>query len=198
MEYTQSVVRLIDEFCRIPGIGRKTAERCAFYVLKSGREEALRLARAVQDVKDRVRPCLECGNLAEDERCRICADPSRDRSLICVVEQPRDVIALEKVGAFRGLYHVLMGTVSPLDGVGPEDLNLAALRDRLASGEVSEVIIATNPTVEGEGTAHAVRALLQGAGVRVTRIAKGIPTGSSIEYMSSPILADALEGRREI
>ncbi len=198
MEYTESVNRLIEEFSRIPGIGRKTAERCAYYILKSGREDALKLATAIQDVKSRVRPCEECGNLAEDKLCAVCADPARDRGIICVVEQPKDVIALEKAGIFRGVYHVLMGTVAPLDGVGPADLNLDTLRERAAAGGVQEVIVATNPTTEGEGTAHAVCRVLEGSGVRVTRIAKGIPTGSSIEYMSSPILADALEGRRDI
>ncbi|MBI4576049.1 MAG: recombination protein RecR [Planctomycetes bacterium] len=196
--YTESMNRLMVEFARIPGIGEKTAERCAYHILKAPRDEAMKLAYAIRDVKNNIRHCGICYNIAESEPCAICADPAREAGQVCVVEQPRDVIALEKVGAYRGRYHVLMGALSPLDGVRPEDLSGEALRKRVESGGVEEVILATNPTLEGDATARFLQDLLAPTGVRLTRIARGIPSGSSIEHVSKTILADALEGRRPV
>jgi len=199
--HTQSIERLMDELAKLPGIGARSAERLAFHLLKADDAEALALADAIRDVKARIRPCGVCYNLAEDDRCAICSDPRRDKSVICVVEQPKDLLALESTGSFSGVYHVLLGQLSPLDRVEPEDLTIDALIDRAASGEVREVILATNPTVAGDATAlHITDRLsrIEGVELKITRLARGLPTGGSIEYSNTSILADALKERRGI
>lgn len=194
--------RLVDELSRLPSIGRKTAQRIAFHLLRASREEALSLAEAIVAVKEKVGFCTECGNYSEASPCVICADPERDPGLLGVVEQPVDVVAIERTGAFRGRYHVLGGALSPLEGTGPEDLRLKELLQRVAGGEgrppVREVILATNPTVAGESTALYIFRLLAPHGVRVTRIARGVPVGSDLEYSDQMTLARALEGRKEM
>ena len=194
--------RLIEELSRLPSIGRKTAQRVAFHLLRTSREEALGLAEAIVAVKEKVGFCTECGNYAESSPCRLCADPERDHSILCVVEQPIDVVALERAGAHRGPYHVLGGALSPLDGIGPDELRVRELLRRLPGGDgkppVREVILATNPTVAGESTALYVARLLAPHGVRVTRIARGVPVGSDLEYSDQVTLARALEGRKEL
>lgn len=193
--YPESVERLIGEFERMPGIGRRTAERMVQHVLRSPAEDAIRLAEAVRKVKELVRPCGVCFNMADTDPCRICSDPGRDASLVCVVEQPGDMAAIEDAGAYRGLYHVLYGTISPLDGVGPEDLTIEALVRRARSGAVSEVILATNPDIEGDGTSLYITRELDGTGVAVTRIASGVARGGSIDRSSKGALAEALRRR---
>jgi recombination protein RecR len=194
--YSQAIERLIREFGKLPGIGARTAERLAFHVLKSSPQDALGLAEAIRDVKDLVRPCKTCFNLAEGELCPICADPRRDKGTICVVEQPKDLLALESTGAYRGVYHVLMGHICPLEGLEPEDLTISALEQRIRSGGVSEVILATNPTVAGDATALHVSSLLAASGVKITRLARGLPSGGQIEYANKSILTDAITQRR--
>jgi len=192
---------LIDEFARLPSIGRKTAQRLALHVLKAPREEAARLAEAILLVKDRVGFCSLCGNYAEQDPCPLCADPRRDHSLVCVVEQPVDVLAIERTASYRGVYHVLRGVLSPLDGVGPDDLRVRELLARLNGGAEQtpkEVILATNPTVNGEATAMYLQKLLQPLGIRTTRIARGVPVGSDLEYSDVVTLARALEGRKDM
>jgi recombination protein RecR len=196
-ELTQSVARLVDEFAKLPGIGRKSAERLAYHVLRVPRNEALALADAIRDVKDNVRHCRKCYNLAEGDECAICRDPARQQDLLCVVEQPRDLMALEQSGAYRGLYHVLLGRIAPLDGIGPEQLTLDALVQRVRNGGFKEIVMATNPTTEGDGTALCISNLLAGLPVRITRLARGITTGSVLEFANKEILADAIGGRRE-
>ena len=196
--YPEPVQRLMAELARMPGVGPRTAERMAQFLLRIGKDEALQLARAIRDVKDRVRPCSECFNLTESEVCRICADPSRDRLSLCIVEQVRDLGALEAAGAYRGLYHVLTGTLSPLDGVGPEDLTIDALVERVRKGGFREVILATNPTLEGDGTAMAVASALEPLVPSLTRLATGIPSGSFLEHSNRNTLADAFAGRRPL
>lgn len=193
----ESLQRLVDEFAELPGIGRKTAERLAYHVLMTPPAEALKLAEAIKDVKERVRPCRECFNLAEGDLCSVCASPKRDRSIICVVEQPKDVLAIENSGGFHGLYHVLQGHVNPLEGIDPDDLTVGPLVQRVKAGGVAEVLIATNPDLEGDGTALFVAERLRGL-TRLTRIAKGIPAGTDIEYASKAILQDALSGRKDM
>jgi recombination protein RecR len=190
--------RLIEEFGRLPGIGPKTAERLAFHVLKADAPEALRLAEAIHDVKTKIRQCRICRNLSEEDVCQICSDPRRDKSLICVVEQPRDVISLEKTGACKWLYHVLGGHIAPLDGVEASDLTIDKLVERVRSGEVREIIMATNPNLEGDGTSLYISSLLRPLGVRITRLARGLPSGSTIEYASGKILTDAILGRQDL
>ena len=193
---------LTSEFARLPGIGRKTALRLTYHLLKRPPEEIQRLARALDGVAQRVHACSRCGNLTEDDPCSYCVNPRRDASLICVVEDASDIGAIERTGEFRGLYHVLGGRLSPLEGVGPDELNVAALLGRVqANGshvQVQEVIIATNPSVEGEATATFLQKQLQSFGVRVTRLARGIPVGSDLEYLDGVTLAQALTGRREL
>jgi recombination protein RecR len=200
---------LIDELARLPSIGRKTAQRLALHILKAPREEAARLAEAILLVKDRVGFCSLCGNYAEQDPCPLCSDPRRDHGLVCVVEQPVDVLAIENTASYRGIYHVLRGVLSPLDGTGPDDLRVRELLTRLngaasgsgAGGEgaaVREVILATNPTVNGEATAMYLQKLLQPLGIRTTRIARGVPVGSDLEYSDIVTLARALEGRKEM
>lgn len=197
-EYTETIQRLIDELGKLPGIGARTAERLAFHLLKSEREEAMELARAIRDVKTRIHPCSVCYNLAEGEKCNICADPRRDASTICVVEQPKDLLAIEATGSYSGLYHVLMGHIAPLEGTEPEDLTLDALERRVRADDVNEVILATNPTVAGDGTALHIVSILQPLGVKITRLARGLPSGGQIEYANQSILTDAMTERRDI
>ncbi|MGH7752722.1 MAG: recombination mediator RecR [Gemmatimonadales bacterium] len=190
---------LVAELTRLPGIGSKTAQRLTYFLLKQPLETAVRLAHAVRAVRERVRACSRCGNLTEDDPCAICADPARDAALLCVVEEASDVLAIERSGEFRGRYHVLGGRVSPLDGVGPDDLRLAALRERVANGSaVREVIVATNPSMEGEATATYVQQLLAGSGARLTRIGRGLPMGGDLEYADGGTIAQALVARREM
>jgi len=195
-ELSQAVVKLINEFATLPGIGKKSAERLAYHVLRVHQSEALALADAIRDVKANVRYCRICYNLAEDEECSICRDPQRDPKLLCVVEQPRDLMVLEQTGIYRGRYHVLLGRIAPLEGIGPDQLTIAALVERVARGGIEEVIMATNPTVEGDGTALHLSNLLAEFPVRVTRLARGITTGSVLEFANKEILADALTGRQ--
>lgn len=195
-EPTGVIGELLDELVKLPGIGPKSAERIAHFLLSGERRNAATLAEALQAVVDRVRPCRECFNLTDDELCPICRDPRRDGAVLCVVETPRDVNSFERAGNFRGRYHVLGGRLAPLDGVGPERLTFAALVDRVKRGGVKEVILATSPTLEGDGTALFASNLLAATGVAVTRLARGLPSGSSLELANAHMLADALEGRR--
>jgi len=195
MLYTsEALQQLIEEFSRLPGIGRKSAQRIALFVLKQPRAEVVRIAKALVNVKDRIRYCSVCCNITEADPCAICASPRRDRSTICVVEEPNDVIALEKTNEFRGLYHVLGGSLSPLDGVGPDELKVKELLARIGEG-VAEVILAMNPNVEGEATTIYLTRLLKPLGVRVSRIARGLPVGGDLEFADEATLSRALEGR---
>ncbi len=196
--YTESLNKLIEEFGKLPGVGPKTAERLAFHILKAKSDEALALAKAIGDVKNKIKRCEICYNLSESKVCQICSDERRDESLICVVEQPKDVIALEKTGACKWVYHVLGGHIAPLEGVEPVDLTIEKLVERLRSGDVKEVIMATNPNMAGDGTALYISSLLRNTGVKITRLARGLPTGSTIEYASGKMLTDAIIGRREL
>ncbi len=191
-----AIARLMQAFGKLPGIGPKTAERLTHYLLGADRSEALELAEALQAVADQVHTCRQCFNLTEGDLCSICSDPRRDTALVCVVEQPRDLAALERAATYRGLYHVLQGRLAPLENVGPEQLTVDALLRRVEGGRVQEVILATNPTLEGDGTALYISSLLAGSGVRVTRLARGLPSGSVLEFANNQMLADALEGRR--
>lgn len=200
--YGEAVSRLVTELRKLPGIGQRTAERLAFHLVVAPKAGALALADAIRDVKENVRPCSVCFDVAERDPCSICADPARSRELICVVERPRDVLAIEKLGTFRGTYHVLLGSVSLLEGVEAEDLTIGPLVQRVraqsaAGTPVREVMLATNPTFEGDATALHLRAALEPLGVRVTRIARGLPSGSSLEVASKAILAEAIEARRD-
>ncbi|MCC7241966.1 MAG: recombination protein RecR [Acidobacteria bacterium] len=194
----ESLQHLIDQFKRLPGIGGKSAQRLAFHVLRTPREDAERLCEAIRLVKDRVTYCTICSNITDADPCLICADQSRDRTSICVVEEPQNVHVIEKTRGFRGTYHVLMGAISPLAGVGPDDLKIKDLLVRIGAGGVEEIILATNPTVEGEATAIYLARLLKPLGPRVTRIAMGIPVGSDIEYADDLTMTRAMEGRREL
>jgi len=196
--YAPTLVRLIGELVRLPGIGPKSAQRLMFHLLKVSKDEALALAQAIIDLKDRTRWCTVCYNISEEDRCNICADPGRDGSLLCVVEEANDLWAIEKTGSFKGSYHVLGGSLSPLDGRGPEQLTAKALLERLEAEGVKEVILATNPNVEGEATAMYLSRLLKPLAVRVTRIARGLPVGGDLEYADEVTLSKALEGRREV
>jgi recombination protein RecR len=191
---SEALQELIEEFSRLPGIGRKTAQRLALHILKRPREDVVRMARALVNVKDRIRYCSVCCNITEQDPCAICASTKRDRSVICVVEEPSDVIALERTNEFRGLYHVLGGSLSPLDGIGPEDLKIRELVSRITN-DVKEVIIAVNPNVEGEATTIYLTRLLKPLGVSVSRIARGIPVGGDLEFADEATLTRALEGR---
>ncbi|MEW6510773.1 MAG: recombination mediator RecR [Bacteroidota bacterium] len=198
MLYTSEALhQLIEEFARLPGIGRKTAQRLALFLLKQPREDVVRMAKAMVNVKDRIRYCSTCCNITETDPCAICASPKRTRSIICVVEEPNDVIALEKTNEYDGLYHVLGGSLSPLDGIGPEDLKVKELLARV-TGDVAEVILAMNPNVEGEATTIYLTKLLKPLGVRVSRIARGIPVGGDLEFADEATLGKALEGRVEV
>lgn len=197
-QITQSIGRLIDELAKLPGIGRKSAERLAYHLLRVNKSEAVALADAIRDVRENVHYCTVCFNLAEGERCTICADPKRDTGQICVVEQPRDLMALEQAGVYRGLYHVLLGRIAPLDGVGPDQLTIDRLLERVRAGGVREIIMATNPTLEGDGTALYLSNLLADYPVQFTKLARGITTGSVLEYTNKEVLADALTGRQQL
>jgi recombination protein RecR len=194
--YGPAMSRLIDEFEKLPGIGRKSAERLAHFILMCPAEKALELAEAIRVVKTTVRPCSVCFNLTEGEVCHICSDSRRDQQVVCVVEQPRDLISLEASGAFHGVYHVLQGRISPLEGIGPEQLTIDALQRRIRRTGIREVVMATNPTVEGDGTALFISNILAGEPVKITRLARGIPSGSVLEFANREMLADALRGRQ--
>jgi len=196
--YAKPIDHLIEALTRLPGIGRKTASRLAFHILRSSPSEAQQLARAILDVKEKIRLCSICFNLTDEDPCRICQDERRAREVLCVVEGPNDLMAIENTGDFNGRYHVLHGTISPLEGVGPDDLKIRELLERLQKEEISEVILATNPTVEGGATALYLSNLVKPLSIKVTRIAYGIPMGSEIEYSDGMTLSKALEGRREI
>ena len=192
------LVKLVEQLQRLPGIGAKSAQRLAFHILKTPREEVDRLTEAMRDVKDRVTYCSTCSNITDVDPCYYCTDSSRDHRIICVVEEPENVSAVEKTRDFKGTYHVLMGALSPLHGVGPDDLKIKGLLGRVADGGVEEVILATNPNVEGEATAIYLAKLLKPLGVRVTRIAMGVPVGSDLEYADEVTMQRAMEGRREV
>ncbi|GAA2018117.1 recombination mediator RecR [Terrabacter terrae] len=196
--YEGAVQDLIDELGRLPGVGPKSAQRIAFHLLQADSDDVTRLVTALTEVKARVRFCEECGNVAEADKCRICADPRRDHTAICVVEEPKDVVAIERTREFRGTYHVLGGAISPIDGIGPDDLRVRELMTRLASGEVQEVIIATDPNLEGEATATYLSRLLRDVGLTVTRLASGLPVGGDLEYADEVTLGRAFEGRRRV
>lgn len=196
--YPEPVARLIDALQRLPGIGPKTAQRLTFFLLKRPAEEVRELSESLVAVKDRIVYCQTCFNVTDKDPCRICADPARDARLLCIVEEPNDLMAMERTGEYRGRYHVLLGALSPLDGIGPDDLKVRELLVRLENGAVAEVILATNPNVEGEATALYLARLLRPLGMRVTRIARGLPVGGDLEYADQVTLSKALEGRREI
>lgn len=196
--YEGIVQDLIDQFGRLPGIGPKSAQRIAFHVLQADEDEIAELARTLAEVKRRVRFCQRCGNVAEGDLCRICADPRRDDSTLCVVEEPKDVVAIERTREFRGRYHVLGGAISPIDGIGPEQLRLRELMARLADGQVGELILATDPNLEGEATATYITRLVAGMGLTVTRLASGLPVGGDLEYADEVTLGRAFEGRRRV
>ena len=197
-ELTDSVVRAIKEFERLPGIGKKSAERIVYFLLKAAHEDVYSLADAIRIMKERVRYCKCCFNLAEEDFCDICRDESRYKSTICVVEQARDLVALEKTGQYHGLYHVLLGEVAPLEGVTDRQLTLNALMERLRQGNFSEIIMATNPTLEGDGTVQSIMGRLAGMDIKITRLARGVSSGCSLEFANSEILSDALRGRQRI
>ena len=196
--YARPLLRLLEALEKLPGVGPRSAERMAFYLLRASREEARQLAQAVTDVKDRLRFCEVCFNLSEASRCPICQDAARDPAVLCVVEEPKDVLAIEKTGTYRGLYHVLLGAIAPLDGIGPELLKLDELMSRLSDGAIQEVILATDADKDGETTAAYLSKLLRPTGVKLTRLASGIPVGSHLEYADQATLARAIEGRREL
>jgi len=198
MRYAPPIARLLEELERLPGIGPKSAQRIAYHVLTTEADDAERLANAIVEVKRTIHFCPQCFNFAEEELCAICADPRRDAASLCVVEEPRDLSAIERTGEFRGLYHVLQGAISPIDGIGPEQLRVRELIARLGEGTVTEVVIATNPNVEGETTALYLARLIKPLGIKVTRIASGLPVGGDLEYADEVTLGRALEARREM
>jgi len=196
--YTGTLNKLIEEFGKLPGVGPKTAERLAFHILKAEPKEAIRLAEAIKDIKTKIRRCKICCNLTEEEVCQICSDPRRDKRTICVVEQPKDVIALEKTGACKWVYHVLDGHIAPLEGIEPDHLTIDKLIERVRRANVKEVIMATNPNMAGDGTSLYISSLLRTMEVKITRLARGLPTGSTIEYANDKMLTDAILGRQEL
>ena len=198
MGYTKSTDRLIAELARLPGVGRRVAQSIVLDILKLPQEEALRLERLILEVKKKTRACAVCANLTESELCPICADQGRDRGLLCVVEEPHDLAALEKAKVYRGLYHLLGGVLSPLEGIGPDQLDVEGLLERVRGGSFREVVVATNPTLEGEATALYLGRLLKGLGAAVTRLARGVPVGGELEYLDEMTLAKAIENRREV
>jgi recombination protein RecR len=195
IQHAQPISRLIQELAKLPGIGEKTASRLAMHILRTSKEDAEALARALLEVKEKIRFCSQCFNLTDQDPCRICQDPKRNREILCVVSSPEDLVALEKSGGFRGLYHVLHGVLSPLEGVGPKDLRLDELLSRLKGGEIKEVILATNPSVEGEATAQYLSQIIKPLGTRVTRIARGVPMGGDLQYIDEVTLSKSLENR---
>ena len=196
-QLSESVTNLITQLGKLPGIGRKSAERLAYHILRVHKSEAVSLADAIRDVRENVRYCDRCFNLAEGELCEICNDPKRDQQVLCIVEQPRDLMSLEQAAVFNGFFHGLLGRIAPLEGIGPEQLTMNALVDRVREGGFTEVIMATNPTVEGDGTALHISNLLSDLPVSVTRLARGITTGSILEFTNKEILADAINGRQK-
>lgn len=197
-DFAEPLARLIQEVKRLPGIGQKSAQRIAFHVLRAAREDVERLASALLEVKDNLGLCAQCNNISDADLCQFCRDPHRDRSRICVVEEPHNLIPIETTRTFEGLYHVLHGSISPLRGIGPEQLKIKQLLERIGQSEVSEIILATNPTVEGEATAVYLARLLKPLGMRVTRIAMGIPVGSDLDYADEVTMTKSLENRREM
>jgi len=197
-DFAAPLQRLIDEFRRLPGVGQKSAQRLAFYVLRSSRDQAAALATALIDVKDNLGICAECNNISDAELCPYCRDPNRDRTRICVVEEPHNILAVETTRSFNGLYHVLHGAISPLRGIGPEQLKIKGMLERIGKGDVQEIIMATNPTVEGEATAVYLSRLLKPLGMKVMRIAMGIPVGSDLEFADEVTMLKSLENRREM
>lgn len=198
MHYPEPISKLIDSFMKLPGIGPKTAGRLAFFVLSMKEDTVLDFAKALVDAKRNLHFCSVCGHITDVDPCQICEDKQRDRTLICVVQDPKDVIAMEKMRDYQGLYHVLHGAISPMDGVGPEDINVPTLLTRLQDEEVEELILATNPTIEGEATAMYISRLVRPSGIKTTRIAHGLPVGGDLEYADEVTLSKALEGRREL
>ncbi|MBY0220788.1 MULTISPECIES: recombination mediator RecR [Sporosarcina] len=198
MHYPEPISKLMDSFMKLPGIGPKTAGRLAFFVLSMKEDTVLDFAKALVDAKRNLQFCSVCGHITDIDPCHICQDQSRDRSTICVVQDPKDVIAMEKMRDYRGLYHVLQGAISPMDGIGPEDINVPSLLTRLQDEEVQELILATNPTIEGEATAMYISRLVKPSGITTTRIAHGLPVGGDLEYADEVTLSRALEGRREL
>ncbi|MBS1817062.1 MAG: recombination protein RecR [Acidobacteria bacterium] len=198
MSFPEPLTRLVEELQRLPGLGPKSAQRLAFHILKAPREQADRLAAAIRDVKERVTHCSVCNNITDTDPCEFCRSTDRDQHVICVVEEPQNVAGIERIGEFKGVYHVLMGAISPLQGIGPDQLKIKGLLTRIAEGTISEVILATNPNVEGETTALYLARLLKPLGVKVTRIAVGVPVGSDLEYADQWTMHKALEGRREV
>lgn len=198
--YTQSIQNLMNLLSGLPGVGPRSAERIAFHLLKQSPDEALKLSDAIREVKTRIRHCSICFNLTEADPCAICSDPARDASLVCVVEQPKDLLALESTGLYRGVYHVLLGRIAPLEGMDPQDVTLQPLLERLAKGQIRELIMGTNPNLEGDGTALHVQHLVKDhfPDVAVTRLARGLPAGSNIEYANRNILSDAITGRQKM
>ncbi|MFC4711720.1 recombination mediator RecR [Planococcus dechangensis] len=198
MHYPEPISKLMESFMKLPGIGPKTAARLAFFVLGMKEDTVLDFAKALVDAKRNLSFCSVCGHITDVDPCQICQDTSRDRSMICVVQDPKDVIAMEKMRDYSGLYHVLQGAISPMDGIGPEDINVPSLLTRLQNEEVKELILATNPTIEGEATAMYISRLVRPSGIRTTRIAHGLPVGGDLEYADEVTLSKALEGRREL
>ena len=198
MKRPAAVTELIEELKRLPGIGQKTAERLSFFLMRGSAERANRLADAIRNVKEKIVLCSECHGITEINPCEICQDPKRDPSLVCVVEEPHDVYVMENIGHFRGRYHVLMGVISPLDGIGPAELTIEALKERVQKNNISEVILATNPDMEGESTAIYIAKILKPGNIKVTRIARGLPVGGEIEYADEVTLLKSLEGRTEM
>lgn len=196
--YPEPLQRLLRELAKMPGIGEKTAERLAFYILNIPKDEALQLADAIKDVKESIKNCSICYNISESNPCEICSSNSRDKTIVCVVEQSKDLWAVEKSGNYRGLYHILQGRISPLDGIGPGDLTVANLINRAKSNTFKEIILATNPNTEGDATAYYIQKQIQHMPIKITRIAKGVPAGSSLEYANKTVLSDAISGRREL
>ena len=196
--YTESLNKLIEEFGKLPGIGPKSAERLAFYILNAQPADALSLADAIKNVKTKTKSCKICCNLSEQPTCKICSDPKRDKSVICVVEQPKDIISLEKTGVCKWVYHVLGGHIAPLEGIDPEDLNIDKLINRVRTGSVTELVMATNPNMAGDGTALYITSMLRNTPLKITRLARGLPTGSTIEYANTKILSDAITGRQKL
>jgi recombination protein RecR len=198
IQHAQPISRLIQELTKLPGIGEKTASRLAMHILRASKEDAEGLARSILEVKEKIRLCSQCFNLTEQDPCRICQDPRRNGEVICVVSGPEDLMALEKSGSFRGLYHVLHGVLSPLEGVGPKDLRVSELLSRLQGGKVKEVIVATNPSVEGEATAQYLSQIIKPLSIRVTRIARGVPMGGDLQYIDAITLSKSLENRNPL
>ena len=192
------VIQLLEELKRMPGIGQKTAERLSFFLMRGSAEKANKLADAIRNVKDKIILCSQCNGITEKNPCDICSDPKRDTSFLCVVEEPHDVYAMENMGYFRGVYHVLMGVISPLDGIGPSDLTIEALKQRVIQNNIQEVVLATNPDMEGESTAVYIAKVLKSPNIKITRIARGLPIGSDIEYADEVTLMKSLEGRTEM